>query len=117
MWKLPSKGKPFWPLVRILDTFPDEEGVIRTVRVVKPDKNEVTVNVSHLIPLELYSELNNPNLYNGASNQEESVEVEESLTSSDVESVDLDFSSARPSRRAAEASRAQVVDLARRGLL
>ena len=113
--KLPSKSRPFWPLVRIVETFPNEEQVIRTVRVAKPDKSEVVVNVSHLIPLELYSELNNPHLYDGASSQEEASEqVEES---SAVEDLEPESSNARPSRRTAEASRAQTINLARRGLL
>ena len=115
LFKLPSKGRPFWPLVRVVDTFPDEEQVIRTVRVAKPDKSEVVVNVKHLIPLELYSELNNPNLYDGASSQEEvSERVEESSSDEDLE---FESSNARPSRKTAEASRAQIVNLARRGLL
>ena len=101
-----------------MDTFPNEEGVIRTVRVVKPDKSEVVVNVSHLIPLELYSELNNPNLYNNASSQEEVLEDdEEDLMSSEVENSEPESSYARPSRKTAEASRSQIVDLARKGLL
>ena len=61
LFKLPSKSRSYWPLVRVVDIFLDEEGVVRTVRIVKPDGNESNVNVSHLIPLELYSELNYPN--------------------------------------------------------
>ena len=61
--KLSSKSRPFWPIVRAVDTFPKEERVIRTVCVAKPDNSEVVVNVSYLIPLDLYSELNNPNIY------------------------------------------------------
>ena len=35
--KLPTKSRPFWPLVRIVDTYPDFEMVMRTVKVAKPD--------------------------------------------------------------------------------
>ena len=116
--KLPSKSRPFWPLVRVVDTFPNEERVIRTVRVAKPDNSEVVVNVSYLIPLELYSELNDPNMYDDISSQEEiSEETEENVESSVMENGELESSNTRPSRKTAEASRAQMVNLARRRLL
>ncbi|XP_066951856.1 uncharacterized protein [Macrobrachium rosenbergii] len=73
LFKLPSKSRTYWPLVRIVETFSDNEGVVRTVRIVKPDKSESEVNVSFLIPLELYSELNDPNLYVQIEEQEENV--------------------------------------------
>ena len=69
MLKLSSKSSPFWPLVRVVDTFPNEEWVIRAVCVAKLDNSEVVINVSYLIPLELYSELNNPNIYGDISSQ------------------------------------------------
>ena len=47
-------------MVRITDTYPDQDQVTCTVKVTKPDGKEVKVNVKHLIPLELHSELNTP---------------------------------------------------------
>ena len=58
--KVPSKTKPYWPLVLITETFPDENEIVRTVKILKPDGKTVTVNVSHLIPLELFKELDMP---------------------------------------------------------
>ena len=76
------------------------------------------VNVSYLIPLELYSELNNPNIYDDISSQEEiSEEPEENVESSDMENGELESSNTRPSHKTAEASGAQIVNLARRRLL
>ena len=118
MLKLPSKCRPFWPLVRVVDTFPNEERVICTVRVAKLDNSEVVVNVSYLIPSELYSELNNPNVYGDISSQEEiPEELEENVESSDIENSEFGSSIRRPSRKTAEASRAQIVNLACRRLL
>ena len=51
LYKLPSKPWSHWPLVRIVEIFPNEEGILCTVLIAKPDGKEVTVNVSHLIPL------------------------------------------------------------------
>ena len=126
LFKLPSKTRTHWPLVRIVETFLDDEGVIRTVRIVRSDGNESNVNVSYLIPLELYSELNNPNLYTQADEQE--VEGSEVF----VENISDPGStlpqpgpsptlpqpdSSRPSRSTALASRAQIKALAREGRL
>ena len=117
LFKLPSKARAFWPLVRIVETFPNEDGVVRTLRVVKPDGNTVTVNVSHLIPLELYSELNDPNLYN--------VQYDDNVLVEDLEIVDESSEiieepepcSTRPSRKTAKASRDQIKSLASKGLV
>ena len=115
--KLASKSRPHWPLVRVVDIFPSDEGIIRTIRVVKSDNSEVTVNVSHLIPLELYSELNNPNLYNAADHFDENEDdLVDNFEFSDTEEVP-DPVSARPSRKTAEASRAQIRSLAGKGLV
>ena len=126
--KFPSKTKPYWPLVRIVDTYPDLDLVMRTVKVAKPDGNQV--NVKHLIPLELYCELNTPNidvedsLSGGTDNPVENFEpLEEFLSDVDeksepVGSIDkVVASSARPSRRTAQASRAQTRTLACKDLL
>ena len=72
--KLPNKAKAFWPLVRVLETFPDKDQVVRSVKVLKPAQNEVVVNVKHLIVLELYFELNNPQIY--SDNTDESTQRE-----------------------------------------
>ena len=117
LFKLPSKSRAYWPLVRIVDTFLDEEGVIRTVRIVKSDGNESNVNVSHLIPLELYSELNYPNLNVQVDelNQEDSDSFVEDIADSNV---DMSIPNpTRPSRSTALASREQIKALAREGRL
>ena len=49
LFKLPNKAKAFWPLVRILETFPDNDQVVRTIKVLKPDLSEVIVNANYLI--------------------------------------------------------------------
>ena len=72
--KLPSKTKPYWPLVRITDTYPDQDLVIRTVKVAKPDGNQVNVNVKHLITLELFCELNTPNSRDNSESVNEEIE-------------------------------------------
>ena len=123
--KLPSKTKPYWPLVHIVDTYPDLDQVIRTVEVAKPDGNRVKVNVKHLIPLELYCELNTPN--NDVEDSDDPFDdlepLEESFSDVDersepVGSIDEAVaSSIRPSRRTAQASRAQTKTLASQGLL
>ena len=116
--KLLSKSRPFWPLVRVVDTSPNEERVIRTVHVAKTDSSEMMVNVNYLIPLELYSELNSPNIYDDISSQEEiPEELEENIESSDIENSELGSSNKRPSRKTAKASRAQIVNLVHRRLL
>ena len=135
LFKSPSKARTHWPLVRIVETFSDEEGVTRTVRIVKSDGNESNVNVSYLIPLELFSELNNPNLYdrmNEQVNEDSEVCVEsvpdpcpnvsqldpclDESQSEPCPSLPLPVSS-RPSRSTALASRAQIKTLVREGRL
>ena len=115
--KLPNKAKAFWPLVRVLETFPDKDQVVRSVKVLKPDQNEVVVNVKHLIVLELYFELNNTQIY--SDNTDESTQRESDSEMEEVMSeVDGSVSGsppARPSRRTAQASRAQTKGFARRG--
>ena len=66
--KLPDKAKAYWPLVRILETFPDNDEVVRTVKISKPDLSEVIVNVNYFISLELYFELETPQAYTDGSN-------------------------------------------------
>ena len=103
---------------------------MRTVKVAKPDGNQVNVNVKHLIPLELYCELNTPNidvegsLSGGTGNPVENLEpLEEALSDVDeksepVGSIDEAVAlSVRPSCRTAQASRAQTRTLASKGLL
>ena len=126
LFKSPSKTRAFWPLVRIVETFSDNEGIVRTVRVLKSDGSKSTVNVSFLIPLELFSELNDPSLYTHA--HEEVVEDRE-IPVEDVSDPCPDLSSpepghslpqpisVRPSRSTAQASREQIKSLVREGLL
>ena len=129
--KLPSKSKPFWPLVRVTDTYPDMDLVMRTVKVAKPDGSQVNVNVKHLIPLELYSELNTPNNNNinseGSRSEDVRVETQEEALSECESGMDISLaeveheldgsSNVRPSRKTAQASRAQTLSLASKGLL
>ena len=99
LYKLPSKSRCYWPLVRIMEIFPNEEGILHTVCIAKPDGKEVIVNISHLIPLELYSELNNPNLYNVQADVSEVNEDFDELYDSLDSEVIPEPSSTRPSRR------------------
>ena len=118
LFKLPNKAKAFWPLVRVLETFPDENQVVRTVRVLKPDQSEAVVNVNHLISLELYFELNNPQIY--SANSDESSQGDGDSANelvSDSDSSVSESPAVRPSRKTAQASRAQTKGLARRGLV
>ena len=121
--KLPNKSRPHWPLCKVVDIFPDGENVIRTVRVSRADGKEAVVNVGQLIPLELYAELNDPNLQNieGASAQPP-VDVEDVYLNSDIifsdgedlgdgedgPEVDESSEGARPSRSTTQASRANM---------
>ena len=60
--KLDTKAHPHWSLIRVV-IFPNKEGIICTVHFAKLDDNEVIVNESHLISLDLCSELSHSNLY------------------------------------------------------
>ena len=62
--KLPNKGKAFWHL----ETFLDDDQIVHTVKILKPDLSGVFVNVNHLTSLELYFELDNPQVYSDGSN-------------------------------------------------
>ena len=117
LFRLPSKARSYWPLVRIVETFCDDEGIVRTVRIVKSDRSESNVNVSHLIPLELYSELNDPNLYVQVDEQEENINDSVEDETLDTGTTLPEISTARPSRSTALASREQIRTLAREGRL
>ena len=79
----------------------------------------MVVNVKHLIVLELYFELNNPQIYSDntdeSTKRESDSEMEEVM--SEVDGSVFGSPPARPSRRSAQASRAQTKDFARRGLV
>ena len=49
--------------------------MIKLFVLLKPDLNEVVVNVNHLISLELYFELENPQVYTDGSNSSAQVGV------------------------------------------
>ena len=118
LFKLPNKAKAFWPLARVLETFPDENQVVRTFRVLKSDQSEAVVNVNHLISLELYLELNNPQIY--SANSDESSKGDGDSANELVSDSDSSVSegpAARPSRKTARSSRAQTKGLAHRGLV
>ena len=119
LFKLPNRAKAHWPLVRILQTFPDDDQVICTVKILKPDLSEMVVNVNHLISLELYFQLENPQVYNDGSNNSAQVggDLEEDNNVSEID-VSVSASAAdRPSRSIGQASRAQTRVLASRGLI
>ena len=103
---------------------------MRTVKVAKPDGNQANINVKHLIPLELYCELNTPNidedsLSGDTDNPVQNFEpLEEALSDVDERSepsvgsiYEAVASSVRPSRRTAQASRAQTRTLSSKGFL
>ena len=101
-----------------METFPDKDQVVRSVKVLKPDQNEVVVNFKHLIVLELYFELNNPQIYSDtdeSTQRESDSEMEEVM--SEVDGSVSGSPPARPSRRTAQASRVQTKGFARRGLV
>ena len=49
----------YWPLVKVLKTFPGDNQNACTAIVLMPDLSEEVVNVNHLTSLELYVELDN----------------------------------------------------------
>ena len=118
-FKLPNKAKAYWPLARILQTFPDDDQVICTVKILKSDLSEVVVNVNHLISLELYFELENVQVYTDGSNNsaQVGVDLEEDNSVSEIDVSVPASAAARPSRSTAQASRAQTRVLASKGLL
>ena len=117
LFKLPNKAKAFWPIVRILETFPDNDQVVCTVKILKPDLSEVIVN--YLISLELYFELENPQVYTDGFNNSAQGEgdLDENENMSEVDVPVSASAAARPSRSTAQASRAQTRILTSRGLV
>ena len=135
--RLPSKSRAFWPLCRVVETYPDAAGVVRTLKVFKPDRSESVVNVAHLVPLELFMELHEPALIDGEDSADPVVAPDSDALSDQVEStledgmddhaednVSLDSApfpditdTGRPSRRTALASRNLLRSLARGGLV
>ena len=111
LFQLPNKAKAYWPLVRIQQIFPDDDQVIRTAKILKPDLSEVVVNVNHLISLELYFELKNPQVYTDGSNGSTHVggDMEEDNNVSEMDVSVTASAAARPSRGTAQASRAQTI--------
>ena len=108
--------------------------MICTVKVSKPDGNQVNVNVKHLIPLELFCELNTPNVVNEDGPEDDSLQEFEPFeeVSSEVPSDPEEDSSPtvveeavasritsgfRPSRKTVRACRAQTRALVSEGLL
>ena len=79
----------------------------------------MVVNVKHLIVLELYFELNNPQVYSDntdeSTQRESDSEMEEVM--SEIDGSVSGFPPARPSRRTAQASRVQTKGFALRGLV
>ena len=79
----------------------------------------MVVNVNHLISLELYFELENPQVYTDGSNNSAQVggDLEEDNNVSEID-VSVSVSAAdRPSRSTAQASRAQTRVLASKRLV
>ena len=136
--KLPVKLRAHWPLCRVVETFPDKEGVVRTLKVIKSDRSESVVNVSQLIPLELFMELSEPDLDKGeeslvsvgdpnsdtfsdgessrVEDEEDREDLSENVRSDDIEMDNASFAG-RPVRRTAQASRNLLRSLARKGYL
>ena len=49
----PGKSRPFYQMGRVCKLLPGDDGVVRFVDVVRPDKTTGTYPISHLFPLEL----------------------------------------------------------------
>ena len=79
----------------------------------------MVVNVNHLISLELYFELENPQVYTEESNSsaQGGGDMEEDNNVSEINVSVTASAAARSSRSTAQASRAQTRVLASRGLL
>ena len=114
-----TKLKFFGLWLRYFETFPDNDQIVRTVKILKPDLSEVIVNVNYLISLELYFELENPQACTDGSNNltQEGDKLEEDENLSEVDVPVSASATARPSRGTAQASRAQTRVLASRGLV
>jgi len=49
----PNKTRAHWQLGRILELLPGADNIVRTVRVLRPDRSEGVFPIKHLYPLEL----------------------------------------------------------------
>ena len=113
LFKLSNKA-----LVRILETFPDNDQVVLTVKILKPDLSEVIVDANYLIFLELYFELENPQINtNGFNNSAQGRgDLEENENVSEVDVPVFVSAAVRPYSSTVQASRAQTRVLTCRGL-
>jgi len=50
---VPNKTRPYWQLGRVLELLPGSDNIVRTVKVMRPDRSEGVFSVKHLYPLEL----------------------------------------------------------------
>ena len=48
-----NRIRPHWSLARVLDLLPGEDGKVRSVRLIKPDRSEGIYTINQLYPLEL----------------------------------------------------------------
>ena len=49
----PERPRPFWQLGRVVDLLPGRDGVVRCVRLVKPDRSTSVYSINQLYPLEI----------------------------------------------------------------
>ena len=47
------KPRPYWTIGKIVEMLPGEDGLIRVVKVMRPDHNIMTTSIANLYPLEL----------------------------------------------------------------
>lgn len=50
---LPGKTRPFWQLCRVQKLLPGQDGKVRFVQLIKPDRTEVVHSLTHVYPLEI----------------------------------------------------------------
>ena len=100
-----DKHKFLWPLVKIVECFPDKENYIRTVKIFDGTK-EILRDPCHLVPLDVHS--NNETIYS----ESENIENENTSDNEHIEeNVNYETLGARPKRRAALQQRALMQNL------
>ena len=116
-----DKHKFLWPLVKIVECFPDKENHIRTVKVFDGTK-DILRDPCHLVPLDVHSDSDNSEVINNEHDPSEynehndPSEYNEHNDPSDnehntEESVNYETQGARPKRRAALQQRTLMKEL------
>ena len=50
---VPNKTRPYWQMGRITELLPGRDGIVRSVKLIRPDRSEGVYSIKHLYPLEL----------------------------------------------------------------